>query len=63
MTAAAPDRDALWRRYESARLLGGGPEECQFAFDQWWKAEKADALQTYKDEQRELKRKKAKAIR
>ena len=57
------DRDTLWRKYLNTCWAGGTPEQRQWAFNAWWKPEKADALASKRAEQRATKREQAKALR
>ena len=60
---SSPDRDVLWGKYLSTVRCGGTTEQRAFAFGQWWKHEKADALASKRAEQKATKREQAKALR
>jgi len=61
--ATPQERDALWRRYLSARRMAGTDAECRYAFNAWWKHEKAAAVASKRAEQKATKREQAKALR
>lgn len=55
-------QDELWRKYDAAcHTKGATDEQRRFAFDQWWKPEKADAMATKQAEQQATKREQSKA--
>lgn len=57
------DRDVLWRKYLNTCWCGGTPEQRQWAFDAWWKPEKASIVKAKQDEQKATKRAQAEALR
>jgi hypothetical protein len=57
------DRNTLWLKYVNTCSMGGTPEQRRWAFDAWWKPEKADAMASKRAEQKASKRQQAKALR